>query len=108
MTVAVRKVSLFCTLQSVVVQSKGSLINVVAKEGGNSARETSSYPKHSYKKNRNYSFVIVGQITKLFLEAILYTVEENPPKMPHLNFLAQIASEASNSAGGLAPAAEGE
>ena len=53
------------------MQSKGSLINVVAKEGGNSARETSSYPKHSYKKNRNYSFVIVGQITKLFLEAML-------------------------------------
>ena len=54
---------------AVVVQSKGSLINVVAKEGGNSARETSSYPKHSYKKNRNYSFVIVGQIT-LFLENV--------------------------------------
>ena len=108
MTVAVRKVSLFCTLQAVVVQSKGSLINVVAKEGGNSARETSSYPKHSYKKNRNYSFVIVGQITKLFLEASLYTVAENNPKISHLNFLAQIGSEASYSAGGLVPAAEGE
>ena len=70
MTVALWEKLAYSAVVIVVVQSKGSLINVVAKEGGNSsARETSSYPKHSYKRNKNYSFVIVGQIT-LFLENV--------------------------------------
>ena len=64
MTVALWEKLAYSAVVIVVVQSKGSLINVVAKEGGNSsARETSSYPKH--RATKRIEIILLSSLDEL-------------------------------------------